>query len=339
MFDSAKLKFQWPHTPFGDHMSVNNKSKGAVIESEMRLDVRGKYKWAGIVLRSKGGGQAIEVSGSCAMFLQGHNIYGSNDVVELVFLAVSAAMREIGLPFESSKLRAALKNAEATRIDLACSIQLPRSVPAGSVVRPLQKSFLDARGNVANFGTDSILMPRKSAPSISIYDKSVIVKKEQIQKWRECGFPGRVYFQKRIERLLRVEFRLKSRWLKSRGLERLGNWSVTAARQILTDELAKAFAKGSVIVRPLPECYELMTEPERDILAIWLHGWDLNMHRGRTTISQCRQRFIDKYGIDLTSKSDGLKEIPWELARLLRRSKVVLGYPASARSRGLIAAV
>jgi hypothetical protein len=336
MLDTIKIEFDWQHQPFGDMANITKESGVEKGPYANRKKVRGRYEWGVLHLRSIRQGRAIEMEGSPAMYLQGQNVFGSNNVRWIVLEAVADAMKRIGIRFEREPLKAAVLNARIRHLDLACSIRLPSGVEPSAVIRPLQIALLDSGCEVVCYGKQTVLMPRASAPSKTFYDKKHLVNKSLAKKWAKEKYVGADFIAERLDSVVRFETRLKSRWLKSMGLETVGKWSNKTARDILATQLNTAFAEGNITVKPLPTLYYDLEPKERDVFALWLSGFDLGLHREERTLATYQKEF-EKHGINLRSRPPNAQGTNFELAEVLRSSKRWLAYPKSARKHGLIA--
>ena len=89
MIDWTRLRFSFLHDPIPTGHVMSIRSDGLVEwESPKKLNIRGSYE-SNFLIRSQGGdgqGRATElyIDGNPSKFLQGHNVFGSENLIPLV---------------------------------------------------------------------------------------------------------------------------------------------------------------------------------------------------------------------------------------------------------------
>jgi hypothetical protein len=336
MLDTVVADINWPHSPFGEEQVFKN-DFGKYKSIRQRTPVPGQFKWSSMHAQSRRGGKIIRIEGSPASFLQGHNLFGTNDVAGLLYLACRDAFIHLKIEFSPNRLRAAVAKARLKRVDLAASLALPLGIETADVIKGLRDGLSNAPGHVHFYNMETTLEPGGDTPSRTFYDKKASALKRIAKKWTATRFTGKKYLQRKLEGLLRFEVRLPCKWLERRKLDRPERWSKAHARDLLRSQLHTTFARGAVVRMSEPQICDSMTKAEMKVFYLWLGRRDLRYLCGETSLRVHRQRFMDDFWFDIRSRPPKSLDERIELGEIVNASRLYLGFPVAARKRGLIA--
>lgn len=258
---------------------------------------------------------ALMIAGNPSKFLQGHNLFGSDDLVPLMAAAIDAIVRECGLTPTAADRRAyAEGDYRLTRLDIARSYDL--GTPA------LVRQFLALGGRVARgrhqavsaFASSSIYLGKNSKRStLLLYDKGDELRKNPPPKampapWAEqllAFAPGK----------LRAEVSLKATELADRGLNRAARWTPELAGRALDDSLARLELHDTL--RLPDEAVDGLSPRLLGAYEMWRAGRDLRAIHTRSAFSRLRTA-LKRHGIDIAAAPPSAGITPVEFDRPLR---------------------
>lgn len=270
-----------------------------------RKMVRGSHE-AGLTLRAPGVYE-IEISGNLAKFLQGHNLWGTDDPVALLWDTLvrleglglfGCSLRDLGL----TSARMMSYGAELSRVDVTSMLLADtlgdvrsalRSLRVGGRLRDRGQSGLPhawQTGEGVTFGAK----PGKSARhrSITFYSKGLDVrvhKLPEIMANDEEVIPW-------VDRCLRCEGRLGSNYLRKRDLRALSNWTPETAMREWAAMMGRMDMNGSdeqpAALADLPAHLQVT-------YAAWVSGADLRSILSKPTYYRQRQAILEATGVDI----------------------------------------
>lgn len=247
-------------------------------------------------------GRFLEISGCPAKFLQGHNVFGSDDVCGLVAALVRGVCDALSLvpsPFEMQSIE---KGAFLLRrVDLTYSYALPsRSDVLGWIEAAELFGRLENRGrgsfpvkgrglvdrSTLNFGQGSQYWWLK------FYAKGVELEKHRLPE----ALPMRSDLLQYAQPLLRVEVQLNSKRLSNLGLRYgsawnnstpLSTWELHVKRVSISGDMGKSDSLADSLPGKL-----------RPVYMAWLSGVDMADAYPRRTFYRHRKALLS-YGVDI----------------------------------------
>ena len=248
----------------------------------------------------------IEITGNPAKFVQGHNLWGSCDPVEVLWSALKRIEAEgvlpplasIGLPSpDALEVYTTLSRVDCTVMllgdtlgDVLTSL---RSLRVAGRLRDRGKSGLPypwMRGDGVTFGSK----PGKSFThrSITFYSKGkeleknplpeVLLQEGELIEW--------------ANRCLRSEVRLGRLYLRKRGLNRLSAWTNETALQEWITMMERMDMNAS---DTKPTDLEKLPPRLQMAYAAWRDGMDLQAMHARPTFYRYRREILDTLGVDI----------------------------------------
>jgi II/X family phage/plasmid replication protein len=255
--------------------------------SPKRTNVRGSHA-ATVAVKTFNNGE-VEFAGSPAKFLQGHNIFGSDDLVGLGAAMIEGACKSVGLEL----LKAELDDIRAGRYELK-RVDVNYSFATGSRTNALawiEKAA--AVGTLQNRGKGRL---RNSSTvtwgEASRHWKLKAYSKGQEITARDHGLPEAIPMRSQLaawsDDKLRLEVEIHARQLQKLGLEQASSWRNETPWKLFREYVAKLRLGGRLIlsvnaVQSLP--YRL-----RPTYTNWARGEDLRQLMSKPTYYRhCRE--------------------------------------------------
>lgn len=261
-----------------------------------RLNVEGSHS-STVTVRRFPYDNSLEISGNPAKFLQGHNLFGSDDLSTLSRTFIRAVVARIGHTLtaeEAAAIDAGL--VIITRIDTTQSWDfgtLPRALNA---VRALsQHTHLSHRGKGSLIAEGTCIWGKGSRRwNGKAYAKGHELKAHKLP----TEIPHHADLTAYAQGLVRFEFTVRSMELKRRHLDVLQNWSKTG---VTPDSLhADLMAQLNISEATMIDADQLAELPPRLQLVYdaWKSGKDLRAILPRPTFYRHRAALL-AFGIDL----------------------------------------
>lgn len=296
MIDWLKLR-----APFSGELDagrvVSLNADGSVEWQTMkRMPVVGSWD-ARIHIRKDAYG-LLEIDGNPSKFLQGHNLFGSDDVMSLAHAMTRRAYQAIGYtPTEEERELLAEDLIEVLRVDINCGWQLGTMKRALSAVQSLgQLSSMRHRGLGSSLQEGTVYFRQRSRRiSAKFYAKGHELKAHPLPGMIECYAELRDY----AAPLLRFEVCFRSMWLKDHGLQVLANWRRVTPAALLQEQLAKV--KISDVVMRDTATLEGLPPRLQAAYQLWREGHDLRQMFPRATFYRYRAALL-AFDIDLAVK-------------------------------------
>lgn len=302
-----------------------------------RLVVEGSHD-ANITIRSHTD-STIEISGNPAKFLQGHNVFGTNDLKYLVARLFDrlCMIDELQLKPTEQEYNAIQDGYyRLSRVDVNEHFFFPSA--------SLARAWLRAAGRSANMkfrgaglfkeGT-LYFVPnsRRFVPKIYFkYDEINSKDKKHRLPEKLLQIPELVEY---AEKSLRFEIKILSTQLNDWELHLGCNWTDDVATMLINDQfisklqLSENMALDQSILETLPKSLT-------PVYALWEQGQDLRRFYSKTAFYRWRSKLME-YGIDISIVKD-LDAEPSNVVPMIRYLEAVpMGIPDWAYSKGLVA--
>lgn len=248
----------------------------------------------------------MEVSGNPAKFLQGHNLFGTDDVLGLFLGMMEAVCASVEL-VPTLEDRAAWLRGEVdiSRIDLTTMYELD--------TRQDVREWLDAAASVANVKWRG---RGHYQPGTLTFGKAAAGKRAK--RWQlvlyckgdEISLPGHYLHPDLPERerlydwadnKLRTELRLRTGELQRLNLQKIGQWTAGQVAIVLETYLAKIEMSNAQMTHVDFESNPELKQRHLTALALWKTGIDCKNHyKKRTTFYRIRKEIIELVGVDIS---------------------------------------
>ena len=261
----------------------------------------------------------FEMDGNPAKFLQGHNLFGTSDAVQLATDTMERIAKLLDLPFDPASYDPS--PGRLSVIDLTYSFTVERDTDVVPFLKSMQENvFCPYRGRGVFASADpgtvyyGYAATGKRAPDwqLKVYSKGREIGKRPL--------PAPAYeipeLLDEVNRTIRVELRLRTAELKRLGLRTVGDWNEKTAREVWNLYWHKLEWTEATMAQAM-EYAGAMKPRQLDALASWEAGNDLRLGRSRTAFYKLRKEIKDLAGVDIANPPARSNVVP------LRRSVVL----------------
>ena len=341
MIDWVTGKFWITHNPdvLRSGQSIRTKIVDGVelIEYDIanRLSVKGSHD-ASITIRSHTDGM-VEISGNPAKFLQGHNVFGTNDLKYLVAKMIDKLCMMDKLELKPTDVE--YENIQQgiyhlSRVDVNEHFAFPSAQVARAWLRAAGYSAnmkfrgagLFKEGTLYFEGKRYIPKIYFKYDEINSKDKSHRLPDELLQ------IPELIEY---AEKSLRFEIKILSTQLKDWMLHLGCNWDADTATMLINDQfisklqLSANMAVDSEVLQSLPKNLRLT-------YTAWANGEDLRQVLSRPTFYRYRTKLLE-HGVDISIVQDKEAEQSNVVPMIRYLEAVPMGIPDWAYEKGLVA--
>ena len=318
MIDYIQMVIPITHKPLPVGSIVSVSPDGEVeYESVKSLDHKGSWETS-IRFRSQGSldenGCATElyIKGNPAKFLQGHNVFGTTDLITLVREVLKQVSQPLGLPLI---LDSVISKSVVSRIDITYSIQFETDLIAQAYIKQVGLRAHTRSGRPIAKGHTLAFQPKSNRFSFVIYHKGAELTAHKLPEQIPC----RDLLINDASRLVRVELRLKTNELKQRNLRTIDDISKADLTAIYQDYVRRiAMSTEASIptetIKDLKRCY-------RDTYLLWEKGIDIQSITSQNTFYRHRRHLLG-YGIDIS-----IPKNPSSTAEIIPLTRAIEGKP------------
>lgn len=342
MIDWITAKITCTHNPevLSSGRSIRTKriDGSEYLEYEIcnRLSVKGSHD-SNITIRSHTD-KTIEVSGNPAKYLQGHNVFGTNDLIYLVSKLMDKLfiIPELELKPTAAELDM-IQNGHyrLSRVDVNEHFYFPSPQAARSWLRAAGRSANMMYRGAGLFKEGTLYFTpqsRRFVPKIYFkYDE--ITSKDKSHRLHDelLQIPELIEYTKTS---LRFEIKTLSTQLNEWNLHLGCNWTPDVATMLINDQfisklqLSENMALDQSILETLPKRLT-------PVYALWEQGQDLRLFYSKTAFYRWRSRLLE-YGVDISIPKD--KEQQSNIVPMIRYLEALpMGIPDWAYQRNLVA--
>lgn len=265
----------------------------------------------------------LEISGNVTKFLQGHNLFGSDDPAALLGEVIAKAKGAIWPDlFEDPEID--FSSASISRIDLTGSWLLEREADVDLFLRAMEERVwcpFRGRGKMDDVGTlyygRSERGKRAKDWQLKLYNKGREIGVHKLPQ-PAYSVPGLL---DEVNRTVRVELTLRTAELKRLGMAKVSDWNPEKVGQIWRSYVDRLdFGESALMRCDTSELAGILKPRELDAVAAWRAGNDLRHGRSTATVYRLRKRIMELTGIDIFTSVPKSNVVP------LRR--VVTAQPA-----------
>lgn len=306
-------------------------------EVRTRLEVEGSHESKMMVrtegLDDRGWGSLLLVHGNPSKWIQGHNLFGSSDLVGLVAAVMERLVSLLGLcPTDLQRALWRRGAFELTRVDVTASYNLPGRADVRAWLRSAEYSaYLKHRGRASLIKNGTLYFGQHSRRwSLKFYSKG-----DELDSGKGHGLPSELPMVGDLRAWandkLRVELVMRAMELKRRGLALAASWRDNVAVDLFNTileglDLSAQHTLSSAALESLPP--HLLR-----VYHLWQAGQDIRALYSRATFHRYRNA-LKPYGIDITAK---LSQEPSNVVPLVRVLEAVPASPPDwARGTSLL---
>ncbi|MFW2124427.1 phage/plasmid replication protein, II/X family [Acinetobacter ursingii] len=297
-----------------------------------RLSIEGSYS-SKIQLQSHSE-NLIYFTGNPVKFLQGHNLFGTNDLRYLMntFFDKLLTYENLGLcpdPFQLEQIRDG--NYELTRVDVNETWHLRNQNEVLAWIRAVgETAFLKHRGAGQFSGDTAYFGSIKSRRwFLRCYSKGLEILAKGHKLPKELCIPEMLDY---AQKALRLEGVTKQLELKRKGLNLVSDWDIDTPEVLLLEYLSKLEMSDVYMLKD--DVLDSLPHRLRLTYQSWLNGDDLKQILPHNTFYRYKKA-LREYGVDISTKSPKEKSNVIPLIRVLEAKPV--GIPDWAYEKGLVA--
>lgn len=262
--------------------------------SPTRMSVQGSYSGT-VTVRHVGNG-VVEIAGSPAKFLQGHNVFGSDDLQGVGAAMIKRVCGSLDLELLDEE-RVAVRHGqyELLRVDINYSFATGSRANALAWINSAA-----AVGSLQHRGKGQLRKSTVTWGESSRYWKLKVYSKGNETEARNHELPEALPMRTQLaawsDDKLRVELELHVRQLRKMGLEWASSWRPETPWELFRSYLAKLRLGGQVVLNPA----DLQSIPLalRQTYSNWVHRADLLSLMSRAKYYRHRKKLLE-YGINI----------------------------------------
>lgn len=304
MIDWITFRIWWDHpTPLeGGRLCKVDQHGVLEWESKSKLSVSGSHESSLLVqtvdVSPLGHGQVLLVHGNPVKWLQGHNLWGTDDVRQLVADCCHRLAEVLDLPNVASVVERARAGAfQLSRVDITYSWDLGSTGRCLAWLREAEYSaHMHQRGRGQLTGQTLYFGKHSRRWALKIYSKGHELKRKGHQL--PDTIPHRGELLRYAEGLLRVELVMRSMELKRLGLSWGDAWDVATPQELHRVHLEGLNVSGNMPLGPAQ--LGDMKPAERAVYEMWRSGMDLREVYPKATFYRYRSK-LRVYGVDIAT--------------------------------------
>ncbi|WP_242559949.1 phage/plasmid replication protein, II/X family [Pandoraea capi] len=311
MIDLVDITFPFRHKPFGTERIKVAESGASAQPVSKRFSKRVSLHQGGIPVQvtSLDSGSAINIRTTPLTPLQGHNVFGSNNVRMLCSTLICAVLK--ALTFQLTEQQCAAWQAghfALNALDITQRFALPDGLTQERIFEHiLRNSAWEFRPAVISEGTGvRVEAPRRHAAFL-LYDKA---QKLADQRTRSLKYLRAVVGDKYVEKIwkglnfsasnsVRAELKLEKKYLSQHKLTRGAAWTEERVHEVFWEEMAHLRFESYVPLQQLRDKVDGVDKHLRYILELWARDAPVRSICPVSTFDRHRRAIRKATGIDI----------------------------------------
>lgn len=273
----------------------------------------------------------LEVSGNIAKFLQGHNLFGSNDINHYVVKTIKMLSEDKKLkihPTDEQLLQVKKGNFHITRLDINQNYHLQSSLDVDRWIKVASdKMTMSSYGQVKNNNHTLYFGGNSKPKKIIFYGKAKEIKANQ-------SLPQQLQTPEMLDyanKLLRFEIRLNAHYLNNNYLSEGYCWNTGKVNEIIDTHLSRIRIAANIRLadsklNEIPDAY-LSTYFK------WKAGVDVKQNLNQSKFYRHRNHLL-KYGVDISTVMPKLEQPTMDLMDVFKNEANI---PDWAYEKSLVA--
>lgn len=234
----------------------------------------------------------IELSGNPVKWFQGHNIFGSDDLPNLIYETVLKLSNVLDLPQPEEYLSAIRKGIfTLSRVDITAMYSLQTRSDVYSWLNHAEKTCRTRSGTAMSKGTTVYMNKTSQRWNVVMYSKGQELEKHSLPRELEGGS-----LEAYADNKLRVELRLKQKELAKIGLSNGKPWLSLDVWPLFKDYVGRIDMTAQAV-----RSSDLFEIPKhaRMTYELWSLGRDVRQFMGKTKFYKDRKALLEM-GIDIS---------------------------------------
>lgn len=273
----------------------------------------------------------LEVSGNITKFLQGHNLFGFNDINHYVFKTIKKLSEYDDLninPTYEQLQQIKNGNFRITRVDINRNYHLPSETDVNKWIQVASdKMTMSHYGQVESYNNTLYFGKGSKTKEIKFYGKAREIEANE-------SLPANLKTPEMLDyanKMLRFETRLNAKYLNDNHLSAGYCWNVSKVNEIMNTHLARINISANMNLadsklNEIPNTY-LATYYQ------WKNGFDMKAKLNSSKFYR-HKKYLLKHGVDISTVMPRLDEPSMELADIFKNEAKI---PDWAYEKGLVA--
>lgn len=329
MIDWSNVHFPLSHTPINSGEVLSIDPDGEVEwRSPKRVKATGSYKKE-LSIKSIGGdgtGQATHLwlNGNPSKFLQGHNIFGSDDPISLLYDVFLMICEQFNLKPSDSELCLVKKGDYPIKtVDINYSYRLPSRSDVLAFIRALEFKAKTRHGRPSTKGGTLYFGQHSSYWAIKFYCKAeeILIKRGRLP----LDIQGKG-LEDWVDDILRVELRLHAKELKRLEIFTVKDLYRSGVNGLFTEYLERIDMTDQIKLSDKA----MLNIPNKYLstYVLWSEGHDLRNKLSKPTYYRHRKALLE-FGINIDLRPDSINN---DFSNVIPLVRVLEAKPASIPS-------
>jgi len=308
MIDWGLVLFPIIHHPIASGEVFSVAPDGEVEwRSPKRVQATGSYEKK-ISIKSVGGDGSglathLWVNGNPSKFLQGHNVFGSDDIVSLMsdlFDVISTQFNLKPTPQELQRIRTG--DYELKTVDINYSYELPSQSDVKSFIRALEFKAKTRHGRPASKGGTLYFGKNSQRWAIKLYSK---FEELQTTTGRLPHDLKEIGIENWVDNKLRIELRLLSKELIKIGIVNVKDLMINKVVEIFAEYLGRIEMSEQITLSD--EVMIGLPNKLKSTYTLWLEGHDLRDMLSKSAYYRHRAD-LKEFGINIDLRPESTKK-------------------------------
>ncbi|MEZ7524808.1 MULTISPECIES: phage/plasmid replication protein, II/X family [Burkholderia] len=342
MIDLIDIKIQLQHKPFGSERLKLTENSPFSPPTSKRFSKKIALQPGGplIDVTSLDNGSVIHIRDCPLTPLQGHNVFGSDDVCLLGSTLICAVLDRLSIAYADEQRRAwEAGEFVVDALDITHRFALPENLSQKQIFDHIRtKAAWKFRPGVISAGTGVRMAAPRHSASWVFYDKRqklldkrtrslkhlrAVVGEEAHTIWRGL--------QSAASNSIRAELKLSKKYLEDRKLNRGSAWTIEKVHEVYWVEMEKLRFEAHVPLRQLGHSInKVRIRQLRHMLELWARGAELDKLYPESTFDRHRSRIRHLTGIDILLDVPMVAALP--LSEIFCRENLRKEFPQWART-------
>ncbi len=294
---TCRFPLSTPHEINGGHIVTFNEHGEKVLTLDLSLKVLGSYA-SGVQVRTRG--STLEISGNPTKWLQGHNVFGSDNIRGLLVKLGQEVCEKLELPIVEHDLRVWRAGAvQLSRLDVKRMYRFPSGMVPGwlSVASAAARGGHQRVTNRGAFEGNTLYVGQHSRRiSLKLYDKAAELKKHPIGDIIASEYRDKLALW--ASDTLRVEVTIRGMELKDRLMHHAAVWTPELADAVLDERIGKLSMLDNLTLAD--DVVEAIPKRLLPVYEMWRSGHDLSVVYSRAQFYKHRAA-LKEHGIDIAT--------------------------------------
>lgn len=322
MIDLLSLQVYIKHHPFGNTRTKKFENGAEDKEDQLSKTIGLVPGGSPVYAMSLNDSEVVSIRCSPLKALQGHNVFGSNNVCAIASEIIRSTLNQLNIPYSQDQAESwASGNFTLREIDITHRFCLPEEITSFNICRHLLRTspVRLCKPQWLDKGIGIRLRNSKPGAEWLLYDKNRELRDKRTKAFSYLkavvGSDAKNIWRSLLEianSTVRAELKLSEAYLKRYNLTNGCAWTPKRAQTIYLSELGALSMDSPISLHRALAC--VRAKPLRITLLLWSGGHDLQAIFPKSTFDSHRRAIVEQAGVDIA------KHVP--AARTLKLSKV-----------------